>query len=207
VDLRDRKRSLRREIALRGSQVTAAQSSQAGRAAAAALTESPEFEASPTLALFASLADEISTRSLYALATAAGKRCLFPRCLPGGELEFAVVKAWEELKPRRLGVLEPPPQLAAAILGPADLVVVPGRAFDVQGGRLGRGMGYYDRFFASLECSVPILFGFSFAFQLVPQVPVGEHDHRMDGIVTEDGLHRVADGQGPPGRKKTRDAL
>ena len=194
-------------MALLRSRVTPEQSARAGRSATAALVASSEFDAAQSLALFASMPDEISTRSLYELAIAAGKRCMFPRCLAQGGLEFAVVTAWEELEPQRFGVREPAPGLAAESLAPSDLMVVPGVAFDSGGRRLGRGRGYYDRFFDSLERPIPILFGFAFAFQLVPRVPVEDHDHLLDGVVTEDGLHRALEGPGPPGRQKSRDAF
>ncbi len=57
-----------------------------------------------------------------------------------------------------------------------DLVVVPGLAFDEAGNRLGRGMGYYDRFLSRLPEHVPTI-GLAFAFQIVePFPPLEPHD-------------------------------
>jgi 5-formyltetrahydrofolate cyclo-ligase len=94
-------------------------------------------------------------------------------------------------------------ELAAA----RTLVLTPGLAFDCRGGRLGRGKGYYDRFFRSLEGSGRIpssrpvqsaaagegiqglpAWGVCFTLQIVDEVPMGEGDRRVDGIVTEEGL-------------------
>jgi len=57
-----------------------------------------------------------------------------------------------------------------------DLVVVPGLAFDEAGNRLGRGMGYYDRFLSCLPEHVPTV-GLAFDFQIVAHFPPLEpHD-------------------------------
>jgi len=57
-----------------------------------------------------------------------------------------------------------------------DLVIVPGLAFDEAGNRLGRGMGYYDRFLSRLPEHVPTI-GLAFDFQIVADFPPLEpHD-------------------------------
>ena len=72
-----------------------------------------------------------------------------------------------------------------------DLVIVPGLAFSPAGGRLGRGKGYYDRFLARLTdsrkgcgLSPPILMGICLDEQVLPSVPMEEHDYRMHYVVT-----------------------
>jgi len=71
---------------------------------------------------------------------------------------------------------------------PADLtcILVPGVAFDALGGRLGRGGGFYDRFLATIRDhrSSPLLIGVAFDEQIVPKVPMEEHDMPLDVIVT-----------------------
>lgn len=100
------------------------------------------------------------------------------------------MQSWDALRRGRFGVLEPP---AGAVVRPqaGDVVVVPGVAFDRDGGRLGRGRGYYDRAFPVGAEEAPRLVGFAYSVQLVERVPCDSRDRRMDAIVTEDGVHRV----------------
>ncbi len=61
-------------------------------------------------------------------------------------------------------------------------VLVPGRAFDKKGNRLGRGGGFYDRVLPKLNA---IKIGVGFDFQLIEEVPTESWDYSMDWIVTE----------------------
>ena len=65
-----------------------------------------------------------------------------------------------------------------------DFVVVPGLVFDLRGGRIGFGGGYYDCFLKKLSPRA-VTAGVAFAFQLVDSVPFDENDVRMQKIVTE----------------------
>lgn len=65
-----------------------------------------------------------------------------------------------------------------------DLVIVPGIAFDVQGNRLGRGGGHYDRFLAKLRPEA-VKVAIAFDAQIVDQVPTHTHDVPVDIVVTE----------------------
>ena len=69
-----------------------------------------------------------------------------------------------------------------------DLVLVPVLAFDRAGGRLGQGAGCYDRTIAALRAAGPVrVIGLAYAGQEVERVPTGEHDQRLDGILTDKG--------------------
>jgi 5-formyltetrahydrofolate cyclo-ligase len=100
-------------------------------------------------------------------------------------LEFFAVERWEDLRPGGFGVLEPQAVGTAVRLMPGDLVVVPGVAFDGDGYRLGHGMGYYDRAFATELGDAPTLVGFAYEFQIVDAVPHDHRDRQMDAIVTD----------------------
>ena len=71
-----------------------------------------------------------------------------------------------------------------------QVVIVPGVAFDEQGHRLGYGGGYYDTLFDKLEKLGKFddpdftVIGVAFDEQIVPEVPVGEHDRTIPVIVT-----------------------
>ena len=72
-----------------------------------------------------------------------------------------------------------------------DLVIVPGLGFTPTGYRIGRGMGFYDRFlaqpgFIGLSC------GLAFEEQIVPELPLLDHDMPLGMLVTEQGIRRFA---------------
>ncbi len=130
---------------------------------------------------------------LRALA-GAGRRVAVPRV--GWEtraMAARVIPDWDNLdrwtETRRHGVREPVEGCEALDLAEAQLLIVPGVAFDRFGGRLGRGGGFYDRFLARAPEGVPIV-GACFAAQVVGRVPTGGHDRPVSVLATEDG--RVA---------------
>jgi 5-formyltetrahydrofolate cyclo-ligase len=64
-----------------------------------------------------------------------------------------------------------------------DLIIVPAVAFDLKGNRIGRGLGYYDRFLRSLPHKVPSV-GLAFDFQVLDKVLSAEsHDCPVDRIL------------------------
>lgn len=100
----------------------------------------------------------------------------------------------DELERHRFGFLQPPAGAVAASPEDIDLVLVPGLAFDLEGNRLGFGLGYYDRLLASLAHGVPMV-GITSASLLVTSLPSEEHDVRMTHLATEDGVVPVGSGR------------
>lgn len=91
------------------------------------------------------------------------------------------------LKQGVYGIWEPDPAKAAVMdFSRLDAILVPGVAFDLRGGRMGYGAGYYDRFLAGLSHH-PFLLGVGFSMQVVDEVPMEPHDIVLDAIVTEEG--------------------
>lgn len=93
-----------------------------------------------------------------------------------------------ELRRNPLGFWEPDPSQATAVV-PAQLsaILVPGLAFSkTDGSRLGRGAGFYDRFFARPDVTARRI-GVAFGLQLVDRLPTDPHDEPMHALVTETG--------------------
>jgi 5,10-methenyltetrahydrofolate synthetase len=90
----------------------------------------------------------------------------------------------------RLGFDEPDD--ASIVVDPADIdiVLVPGLVFDMSGGRLGRGKGYYDHFLASLPRSMARI-GVTTDASVVECVPTDDHDQRVGWLATESGVRWV----------------
>ncbi|MCK9906995.1 5-formyltetrahydrofolate cyclo-ligase, partial [Frankia sp. Cpl3] len=86
----------------------------------------------------------------------------------------------ENLRQGVWGIFEPDPDVSQrAEREKLEAIVVPGVAFARDGGRLGYGGGYYDRFLATLERK-PLLIGFAFSCQVIDQVPLEKHDYPLD---------------------------
>lgn len=117
-----------------------------------------------------------------------GRPLAVPRTqgLPRGIMQAVYLTAAEAaaLQPTARGIAEP--GLAAAECLPENVaaVLLPGVAFDPQGGRLGQGGGYYDRFLLRLPPEV-LLIGVSYDWQLVAAVPQAEWDRPVGLVVTE----------------------
>ena len=112
------------------------------------------------------------------------KTVLLPRCEPGGIMTARVIGSLSELVPGAYGISAPPESARILFPGEIDLILAPGMAFDIRGGRLGHGMGYYDRFFAEFHGRV-----MGICSALLPEIPMEPHDRRMDAVVTEQRIY------------------
>lgn len=113
---------------------------------------------------------------------AAGKRIVVPISeTQSHTLRLSYIDSLSCLKSGAYGILEPETEVPALPDAP-DLILVPGVAFDRHGGRLGFGVGYYDRFLASCRA---VKVGLCYDFQLIDRIPCDTHDIPMDYILTE----------------------
>ena len=105
-------------------------------------------------------------------------------------MDFVACTGPEQLRTGPFGLREPEDGLPG--FGPEgtgkafkpDLLVLPGLAFDLHGGRLGFGGGYYDRFLDS-ELACPRV-GLCFAFQVAKNLPLEQWDQRVQYLCTEE---------------------
>ena len=148
------------------------------------------FRQAKTIHIFISKTDEPDTVPIIECAWESGKTVAVPCVVPDSfELFHSQLKSFEDLSSGALGVLEPSPEGRIAMNPESfDLVIIPGVAFDRQGGRLGYGKGYYDRF---LEQTTAFRLALAFNFQVFEKVPTEKHDVPMNGILTESGIIEV----------------
>lgn len=130
--------------------------------------------------LYSALPDEVPTQILMDELVAQGKMVLLPRVISDTDMELHRYTGKQDLQTGAYGIQEPTGELFTDY-NAIDVAIVPGMAFDVEGHRLGRGKGYYDRFLSR----VPHLYkiGLCFSWQLVDQVPCDEHDIKMDEVI------------------------
>jgi len=146
-----------------------------------------------TVALYLPLPGEIRTEPIWEALVARGVRCVFPRVERGSRvLRFFPLRPGDPVERGPLGVRQPP-ERDEVPLQEIDVFLVPGQAFDEQGGRLGRGGGYYDATLAEAPRAERI--GLGFDEQLLPSVPMLPHDAPLDWVVTSSRAVRCQPGR------------
>lgn len=165
---------------------------QKSAAACNLVAGSPEFAAARVVMLFLSTPTEIDTASLALKCWQSGKTVVVPKV------------SWDQR--RMLPVEISSLNGGMAVTGPGvrepiggnpipvdfiDLVIVPGLGFTPTGHRIGRGMGFYDRFLALPEF-LGVSCGLGFEDQIIEQLPVLDHDMPLGMLVTDSCIRRFA---------------
>ena len=136
------------------------------------------------------LPGEVLTHELITRALSEGKRILIP-IYKGNDAAPSHSELYdlEDLEQTVFGLLEPAEdRITAAKAGDADLIVVPCLAVDRNGNRLGMGSGFYDKFLSTVDATKVAL---TFDFQFIDELPLGEHDFKIDIVVTESGVKKI----------------
>ena len=141
----------------------------------------PEFINAHNIMIYWSMPDELPTHN-FIIRWSKKKTMLLP-VVKGEDMLIKPFSTKEELKQGSLGIWEPDTQ--KEYLNSIDLVIVPGVAFDRDKSRLGRGKGYYDRYFINKRI---VKIGVCFDFQLLKSIPIDSFDIKMDKVVTNSFL-------------------
>jgi 5-formyltetrahydrofolate cyclo-ligase len=161
-------------------------------AACSLLLASPEFKAAGVIMIYLSTPSEVDTASIALRAWQSGKTVVAPKV------------SWEqrrmlpvEIASLSSGLTTSGPGIREPIAGNPipvdmiDIVIVPGMGFTRAGHRIGRGMGFYDRFLAQGEFTGRSC-GLAFEEQIVESLPVLDHDIPLGMLVTDRGVWRSA---------------
>ncbi len=219
-DISQAKKELRRTIRRRINACTPEQLRSESQAVSDAFIRLPEWRASREVLLFLSMSGEIDTTGLLQAAIDTGKRVWAPR-MHGREMEFHLIwngaadtqaaeggqstagpdreppLSFFDLRYNPYGIWEPQnsaPKFDAAEMGPEErcIMATPGLAFDRNGGRLGRGKAYYDKWQSRhselIESGRIAPVGIGFSVQLVEEVPFDENDKKLPQLIVG-GVH------------------
>lgn len=187
------KSDIRRQLRERLVAMTDAQRAAKSVAACSLICASPEFQSAMTIMLYLSTSLEIDTTSLALRAWQQGKTVVVPkvswdakRMLP---VEITSLSN-DQLTLTGRGIREP---IAGNPVpnGFIDLVIVPGMGFTTDGHRIGRGMGFYDRFLAQRDF-VGVSCGLAFEEQILPFIPMLDHDVPLSMLATDRSIRRIS---------------
>jgi 5-formyltetrahydrofolate cyclo-ligase len=157
----------------------------------------PWYHAERTVMWYLHCRSEVRTLATVVAELDREKRVVVPYCTVDSEgqkqLGLWHLQSIGELQPGMWNILEPPrerwiEQGKQVRPDQLDVVIVPGVAFDKQGGRLGNGAGYYDRLLQKMRPDA-VLAAVCYEAQLLPQVAMDTHDVFMDFIITERAIY------------------
>ena len=177
------KRELRQKLRALLKALPDTEGSAASLRARALLRQQSVWKSARAVLFYAPLAGEIDLSAMLEEGLRAGKAIALPRFMreTGAYDAFQIRDAAGDCAPGKFGISEPTAQCARFSLKHLDLVLAPGVGFDVTGGRLGRGQGFYDRLLAQIS---GIKCGVAFDQQIVERIPGEKHDVRMNCILT-----------------------
>ena len=135
------------------------------------------------VAVYRAIGSELDAEPVSVALTHAGRALCLPVVITRDEP--MVFRRWSPGEPLELDAIGVPAPLPLAEAVEPDLILTPLLAFDLDGGRLGQGGGYYDRTFAALSHATRV--GLAYAGQRVDDLPVEGHDVRLHGVLTETG--------------------
>ncbi|NOT10684.1 MAG: 5-formyltetrahydrofolate cyclo-ligase [Methylococcaceae bacterium] len=157
----------------------------------------PAYQQADTVMWYISCRSEVKTQSFIVRELNTSKIIVVPYCVQGNDGQNTLGLWWlqdfDELVQGKWGIPEPPKQRwlePGREINPKqlDCILVPGVAFDRQGGRLGNGGGYYDRLLADVRDDA-MLAAACYESQLFEQIAVEPHDVYMDCVITESALY------------------
>ena len=178
--------TLRTQILAARDTLLAEERQEKSRAITDRLLALPAFSACRSVFTYVSFRSEVETLPLIAHCLSRGVTISVPLTLPAEHrlLAPAITDVSRDLAPGYCSIPEPLQTLPLVDPASIEVVLVPGSVFDVHGGRLGYGGGYYDRFLQGASPQA-LRIGLAFDLQVVAAVPLESHDQQLDYLITE----------------------
>lgn len=154
------------------------------------LIETNEFKNANTVFVYVSYNNEVDTHEIIKECIKDGKKVCVPKVISKIEGMKAIeIRAFDELKPGAYGILEPTSFDKCLYEEDIDLILLPGLAFDNNGGRLGYGGGFYDKFLRKTSKHSKKI-GLAYDIQIVNNVPREDFDEKVNMVITDKKIIR-----------------
>ena len=132
------------------------------------------YKNSKNIFIYLGFGSEINTIKYVEDFLDEGKKIIIPYTDMKNKVMHGIeINTLDGLKKNKFGILEP-----------ADLVIMPGVAFDRSGNRVGYGGGYYDKFLCEMSSDIPTI-ALAYNIQILKELPSEKHDIKVDMVITE----------------------
>lgn len=184
------KKNIRGKIRRKRNNLPIKYREKSSRLIAEKFLHSTYYADSKNILIYHPFRNEVDTTLIIKDALKNNKNIILPR-VHNKELElYFVTDPSEQLENGAYGIMEPVTDLCKpAKISEIDLIIVPGVSFDKNLNRLGYGGGYYDKILSRIPQKVKKI-ALCFDIQVVDDLPVLEHDIKMDMIITESKIYQ-----------------
>lgn len=189
-DIKARKSEIRRSAFARRNALSKEERSEKSAAIMERLFDFANFLEARIVLFYMSYGSEVDTEPMIRKALELEKIVALPLVDTKKKkiLPFRIDNLDRDVRPGYRGIREPiPPRCKQIPVQYINLAIIPGVAFDERGGRIGHGVGVYDRFIPKLDVTTRKV-ALAFECQIVPQIPMEPHDRYTDIIITEERI-------------------
>ena len=187
MDIKKAKKELRAQIKARTCALSKTEKAQASSRIFEAVSLLSAYRKAASVMLYASTPSEVDTAPLMKDVLRRGLTLWLPWCQMEdlGLVPVKVRDLEKDLVTGSYGIRSPQEPVNKTI--PEDfhpsIIFVPGVVFDKKGNRIGRGLGYYDKFLAGSSPGA-LKIGLAFDCQVVSSVPTEDFDQRLDQVIS-----------------------
>ena len=147
-------------------------------------TGSEYYRDARVIFIFVSFRSEVDTHRIIRKALEDGKTVGVPKVLSKEKgISVCRIESMSDLEEGYFGVLEPKEGCPLIPAEEIDLIALPGAAFDRDGGRIGYGGGFYDKYLSETAAAAKKI-ALAYKMQVLSSVPMEDTDIRVDDIVT-----------------------
>ena len=140
------------------------------------------YEKAKTVFLFVGTEREVDTLPILDHAWRSGKTVCVPRCMEGNRMALCRITSLDDLQIGSYGILEPKEACPTLPHGEIDFALIPCLACTRTGDRLGKGGGYYDRFFELYDGPAAVVCP---EMLILDHIPLEPFDKRISYVITE----------------------
>lgn len=150
---------------------------------------SKEFQAAKTIMIYKGIRGEVRLEALEDAVKEQNKQLLYPLCISNSEMIALLPENQAAWQSGYFGIQEPIRERSKEIAPEdIDMVICPCTVFDEQGGRMGMGAGFYDRYLE--KCTKAVVAAVAFECQKTERIPMEPWDKPMDLVFTEAATYK-----------------
>ncbi len=177
------KKQLRKELLSLRNRLSKAEVSAKSKLICSSILRSDAYLNAEVVFAYLAFGNEVNIDGVIADALKRGKTVCVPDITGKHTMQAVSISGLENLQTGAYGIRAAGREAPVVASESIELVLTPGVGFDLRGGRIGMGAGFYDGFLAGCEKAVKI--GVTYDILLREKIICEQHDIFMDYIITE----------------------